>query len=217
MKSAFNGVGAGDLMMKDVTLAGQNLTHYHACAFFHSREEEYRVLGSFIKEGLDAGEKAMHITDPDLRDDHLARLEALGLSPAERERAGQLEVLGWNDVYLKEGRFDAETMLALIEEVVTTSMAQGFPRVRFMGHMEWALQEKPGVDEFIEYEARVNDILNRFEQPAVCIYDLSRFSGSQALDILRTHRFAIVDGELRENPYYVPPHQLLAGARGGHE
>src|SRR6266478_9045310 len=36
----------------------------HVCAFFHSPDEEYRVLLPFIKEGFERGEKAFHIVDP---------------------------------------------------------------------------------------------------------------------------------------------------------
>jgi hypothetical protein len=35
----------------------------HICAFFHSKEEEYRTLLDFIKEGLEQREKAVHIVD----------------------------------------------------------------------------------------------------------------------------------------------------------
>jgi hypothetical protein len=29
------------------------------------------------------------------------------------------------------------------------------------------------------------------------------------MDVLRTHPFTLVDGVLRENPYYVPPEKFL--------
>src|SRR4051794_3653503 len=38
--------------MEPVRLAGEVLSQtFHVCAFFHSREEEYRVLMPFIKDG----------------------------------------------------------------------------------------------------------------------------------------------------------------------
>jgi hypothetical protein len=43
----------------------------HVCAFFHTPDEEYRVLLPFIKEGFDRGERAFHIVDPALRAEHL--------------------------------------------------------------------------------------------------------------------------------------------------
>jgi hypothetical protein len=35
----------------------------HACAFFNSRAEEYRVLLPFIKETMDQGERSIFIPD----------------------------------------------------------------------------------------------------------------------------------------------------------
>ncbi len=43
----------------------------HICAFFHSPDEEYRVLLPFIREGIERGEKAFHIVNPVLVEDHL--------------------------------------------------------------------------------------------------------------------------------------------------
>ncbi|MDY7227676.1 MEDS domain-containing protein [Hyalangium rubrum] len=195
--------------MNDVTLAGSKLLHYHVAAFFRSRTEEYEVMRSYIKEGIDSGEKAVHICDPMLRHDHLQHLEQMGVHITDCTRTGQLEVLGWHDAYLKDGRFDADTMMALVEETIQTSHAEGFPRVRLLGHMEWASEGWPGAERLIEYEAQANYFLNRMKQPAVCIYDLNRFDGTTIMNVLRTHPYTIIDGLLRENPYYVPPEQLL--------
>jgi len=44
---------------------------------------------------------------------------------------------------------------------------------------------------------------------ALCNYDLSKFSASVAMDIMRTHPLVIIGGLLRENPFFVPPEQFL--------
>lgn len=194
--------------MGDVTVAGRKLHHFHIAAFFRSREEEYEVLGSYIREGIEAGEKAVHICDPNLKHDHLKHLERMGVPTHDCMRTGQLEVMGWNDAYLKDGRFDGDSMMALLEEAVLTSRAEGFSRVRMMGHMEWVFEGRPGVERVIDYESRVNHLLNQLQQPAICVYDLNRFSGSEVMDVLRAHPYAICDGVLRENPFYVPPEEL---------
>lgn len=105
--------------MKAAELAGTTLDrYYHACAFFHSRDEGYRVVSPFIKEGLDRGEKAIHITDPKLRTDHLQRLKASDIDVAGPERTGQLEVLTWQEAYLRDNRFDASAMLTQFDEIL---------------------------------------------------------------------------------------------------
>ena len=65
---------------QDIHLAGTTLhQHRHLCALFQSREERYRVLGPFVKEGIERGEKAYHVVDPAERVNHLHRLHAAGI------------------------------------------------------------------------------------------------------------------------------------------
>src|SRR5213594_4269255 len=133
--------------------------HRHVCAFFHGAEEEYRILLPFVKEGLARGEKAIHIVDPALRDDHLARLRGVGIGVEAAQARRQLEVLDWKDTYLRTGSFDRRAMTALVEDMLNRTRAEGFPRARIVGHMEWALQDGCDTAALVEYEARMNDVL----------------------------------------------------------
>ena len=139
----------------------------HVCAFFNSREEEYRVLMPFIKEGIDRGEKAFHITDPALKADHLQRIERAGIDVADTQRRGQLQVLVWQEAYLRQGHFDQDAMLALIEQVLQAGVKEGFPLTRLVAHMEWALEDRPGVNDLVEYETRLNYVLPKYNDPVV--------------------------------------------------
>jgi hypothetical protein len=83
------------------------------------------------------------------------------------ERKGQLEVRRWEDAYLREGHFDQNRMLALIEEVLQGGAAQGFRLTRLVANMEWALEDRPGVEDIVEYETRLNYVLPKYDD-AVC-------------------------------------------------
>ncbi|HEV2853472.1 MAG TPA: MEDS domain-containing protein [Thermoanaerobaculia bacterium] len=153
---------------KQVCLAGTVLDRSrHVCAFFNSKEEEYRVLLPFIKEGLGQGDKAFHIVSADHRPEHLRRLEQEGIDVAAAQQKNQLEVWRWEDAYLRDGHFDQNRMLALIEQVLNDGEAQGFPLTRLVANMEWALEDRPGVDDIVEYETRLNYILPKYDD-AVC-------------------------------------------------
>src|SRR5438105_12797716 len=69
----------------------------HICAFFNSIDEEHRVLRSFIKDGFGQGEKAFHIVDPELWEQHLKRLAEAGINVHEAMNTGQLEVRPWQE------------------------------------------------------------------------------------------------------------------------
>src|SRR5258705_5139465 len=99
---------------RPITFAGARLGRYrHVCAFFNTRDEEYRVFLPFIKEGLSHGEKAFHIVDPTLRRDHVERLAAAGVDVAAVEQRGQLELRTLQAPYLGGGPLHQSPQLAL--------------------------------------------------------------------------------------------------------
>ena len=151
-----------------IRLAGSVLgAKRHVCAFFHSADEEYRVLLPFIKEGFDRGEKAFHIVDPKLREDHLTRLRSAGIEVTAAEHSDRFELRNWADAYLRDGHFDQDRMLALVQEVLEGGRQQGYALTRLVAHMEWALEDFPGVDDLVEYETRLNYILPRYKDPVI--------------------------------------------------
>jgi hypothetical protein len=197
------------------TLAGRALQrHRHVCAFFHSKEEEYDVLLPFIREGFDHGHKAFHVVDPSHRAAHLDRLAAAGVDVAAAQSRGQLEVRRWEEAYLRDGRFDQDRMLALIEEVLTAGKREGYSLTRLVANMEWALEDRPGVADIVEYETRLNYVLPRYDDAVCCTYDLRRFGADVVINILRTHPMVIIDGLLQENPFFVPPDTMLRELHG---
>jgi MEDS: MEthanogen/methylotroph, DcmR Sensory domain len=201
---------------RSVRFAGGTLgRHRHICAFFNSIDEEHRVLRSFIKDGFDRGEKAFHIVDPELREEHLKRLADIDIDVDRAMGSGQLEVRLWQDCQFRGGRFDQDAMLALIEEVLQSGPAAGYPLTRFVGHMEWALRDKPSLDDlsFIEFETRVNYMLAKYDDPVICAYDLPKFNAKMIIDVIRTHPVVIIGGVLQENPFFVPPDQFLLEIR----
>jgi len=90
-------------------------------------------------------------------------------------------------MYVRDHRFDQDAMLASVENLIQSGAASGYTRTRLVGHhMDWL-----------------------FLDPVICNYDLSKFSASVAMDIMRTHPLVIIGGLLRENPSFVPPEQFL--------
>ncbi len=197
-----------------VQCAGGHLgQHRHICAFFNGIDEEHRVLRSFFKEGFERGDKAFHIVDPELREEHLRRLAEAGIEVDRAMSTGQLEIRRWQDAYLRDGRFDQDAMLALLEEVLQSGAAAGFPLTRFVSRVEAGLIDKAGVESWLEYETRVNYVVPKYDDPVICVYDLSKFSAAMVMDMLRTHPVLIVGEVLQENPFFVPPDQFLLEIR----
>jgi hypothetical protein len=160
------GGGAPNESDQPIPFAGSVLrAQRHVCAFFNSADEEYRVMLPFIKEGFERGEKAFHIVDPALRDDHVRRLESAGIDVETAQKSGQFELRSWFEAYLRDGHFDQDRMLALLQQILEDGRKQHFPLTRLVAHMEWALEDRPGVDDLLEYETRLNYLLPRYRDP----------------------------------------------------
>jgi CheY-like chemotaxis protein len=181
----------------------------HICGFFNGLDEQHRVLRSFIKEGFERGEKALHIMDPSLREDHLKRLTDAGIDVGQAIATGQLEVLRWQDAYLRDDRFDKDRMAAFFENLLQSKAVADHPRMRLVSRVEPSLLDKAGIEGWLEYETRINYVLSKYDDPVICAYDLSNFSANVVMDLLRVHPVVIVGGVLQENPFFVRPEQFL--------
>lgn len=197
-----------------ITLAGAHLGDArHVCAFFHSMDEQYAVTLPYIRDGLDRGDKAVHIVNPRLREEHQRRMGSFGIDTAAERQAGRLDVHDWEDTFFAAGEFDAERMIAQLEAVLAAGHEQGHPLTRFVAHAEWALDGRASVRQLLEFEARVNTMWPAGSDAVICCYDLSRFPGDIVIEALRTHPMVIIGGILQENPFFVPPDTFVRQLR----
>ncbi len=198
-----------------ISLAGSQLGELrHICAFFANDEEEYRVLLPFIREGLACGDKAVHVVNPEQRQEHLGRLADKGIDATTYVRSGQLQIHNNTDVYLRDGRFDQDRMLATFEEIAAAARAAGeFPSNRIVCRMDWAA-DPSRIEDVIEFESRVNDVWDRYDDTVICTYHLGKFRGDAIIDIMRTHPTVIIGGHLQQNPFFTRPNEFLREYRG---
>jgi len=197
-----------------IPFAGSQLDQTrHVCAFFNSNDEAYRVLLPFIKDGFECGDKAVHVVNPDQREDHLNRLTAAGIDTGTARQRGQLELRTNTEAYLRDGRFDPDQMLESFKQLASGNNNGGFPLSRIVCQMDWAVEGRSCVEGLVEFESRVNDVWRHHEDAVICVYDLAKFGGSTVMDILRTHPMVIIGGILQQNPFFVPPEEFLRELR----
>jgi hypothetical protein len=183
----------------------------HACAFFHSTAQEYSVLLPFAQDCADCGERCVQYVDPEQMQERLRRLAHAGINVGHGPAQGQVEVRTWEDAYVRDGRFAKDEMLVLIEE--TMRIGRSFGRTRLWANMGWSLKNLPGSDDLVEYESRLNPILENHNDVVICAYEHGKYSASFVMDILRTHPMILVGNELKINPLYVPTERFLDDLR----
>ena len=121
----------------------------------------------FIREGFDHGERPTTSSIGTPAGASPAVAGGAGIDTAAAEARGQLDIRAWEDAYLRDGHFSQNRMLALIEQVLQAGKTQGYPLTRLVANMEWALEDRPGVEDLVEYETRLNYVLPKYDD-AVC-------------------------------------------------
>lgn len=187
------------------TLHGAN----HICAFFDSSDQQYDIMLPFFSEGLTQHEQILAIADRANHPDHRKRAKAHGIEVEIEEASGSYKLADYEESYLRDQRFAAESMYDFVEQALIDAKAQGYRALRACGDMSWALSELEGTDQLIEYEARLNLLHEAHNHTLICAYDVNSFSGRTLLDVLSTHPLVILNGKLHENPYYQPPLSFL--------
>jgi hypothetical protein len=174
----------------------------HICAFFDSREEEYDILLPYLKQGVDAGEDVLNVLDAARLDDHRRRLGDGGIDP------DRVSMASAEETYLAGGRFDMDRMAGFVESTVAAAKANG-RRVRTVGWMSWLGENAPGSDRAVEYEARMNLLVPKYDCTFMCVYDLAQLGGPAVVDIISTHPWVILNGKIRKNEKYIAPEIYL--------
>jgi AcrR family transcriptional regulator len=186
-------------------LAGQELDHRHVCVLAEGSDDAFQLLLPFIAEGLQLGQRAVHVVDPDQADTYLVRLASHGIPDSGRDA---LDVRSWDGWYVRHGRFDGRAAFIELRHTLDAGRRLGYVQTRFIGDMGWATSGLPGVDDLIGYEARLEQLARSHWDVIVCVYDVRQHSRSRIADLLAVHGAAVINGELRR------PHALRErGAR----
>lgn len=201
-------------------LAGGKV-HGHVAVLADDIDASYDLLLPFIVEGLEQGDRAFHVIDPALWDEHLERVSAAGVDVPATTASGQLVVRTWSEGYLRGGSFDPETQPAFLRQVLDEGRSLGFPRTRYIGSTEWAVDDPDVMRNLLAYEAGVDALVGNQPDVLVCTYDLTRHSARAIADVLGAHSAAVVGGAMRTSvrPERASPRDrlLTAASRLFHE
>ena len=184
-------LGFGDLYAS----AGDHIGH-----FYQSNEEEKNVLVSFVKAGIEAGDKCVCLMGAGSKHHELrAALADAGIDVEHAVTSGQLT--------FDEGKSQPEELKQMLAEAIVDIPAK-FPLLRWVGVMSWALKKVPTTEKLMEWESHCNCV----EDPAaifLCQYELPMFLGNVVMDAMKTHPICIISGVIHRNPYYLRPEEYL--------
>jgi AcrR family transcriptional regulator len=168
----------------------------HLCGLFEGPDDAYARLLPVVVESLQRGERAVHIVDGALRDEHLDRLSSYGVDVSAALGSRQLDVRAWEDLYLRQEGFDPAATVAGLRDLLGEGRGLGFSSTQVIGYMDWAAGPPP-VATLVAYERDVDRALGNGSDTVICAYDVERHSPGVILDIIAAHPYALVQGTLR--------------------
>lgn len=181
----------------------------HLCEFYYSEEEVLSLLSRFLRLGLEREEKTLCIAHPSFLEFVRSILADKGVDVDQCGEEGRLDFLEAGKIYLQEGYFDPERVIAFLRDQVKRALDEGFAAMRVAGEMNWFLERISDNRKLVEYESKLNSFFPGNRCLGICLYDGRHFDSRLLLSVLATHPVIMVGGEIYENFFYIPPEEFL--------
>jgi PAS domain S-box-containing protein len=185
------GAGKQEARRAGIEILGDIPWGTHICVFYREKQDLIDILVPYFKAGLENNEFCIWITSEPLNTreaEESLRQTVNNLS--EYVEKGQIEILDHSQWYTKSGRFDADEVLQRWNEKYEKAVKRGFDGLRVTGNALWL--EKRDWIKITRYEAGVNDIIGDCRILAICAYPLNKCGTSEAIDVVCSHRFALI-------------------------
>ena len=180
----------------------------HVGWLYHTAAEHRQVLQSFLRQGVERGEKVIYLRDNCPPEAVLGYLGQDDMAVAGYLQRGQLSIQEAVQVYCPEGRFAPETMIQWLQTQTDQALAQGYVALRVTGEMTWACRKLTGTAPVLEYEARLDQCLSDWACLTLCQYDRRYFEAAWLLEILTAHPLLIIGTEIFSNLYHSPRREV---------
>ena len=145
--------------------------HDHMCWVFTSDDQHQKVVTSFLGTGVARGERVMFLGSSPGRSKRITcYLGAAGLAVDDLFATGQLVVGTAEDMYLRNGRFDARARVHGYEATVRDALSAGFAGFRVAAEVAWLLGCPSARRDWPGYEFRADLLAARLPFAALCAY-----------------------------------------------
>ena len=181
----------------------------HVCCIYETEEEHEALVTSFLRRGIERGEKVLYIADTHTAQDIQNYLREDGLKIEPYLETGQLSIRDSSDVYIRDGVFEPDAMIKLFRTETERALSEGYSALRVTGEMSWVLRGLPGSERLLEYENKLNTFFPGTRCLAICQYNRQHFNAALLLNVVIAHSTIVLGTEIHSNPFYIPPTELL--------
>ncbi len=138
----------------------------HVCSIYETAEDQLATAVAYVADGLRRRERCLYVADE--LDTFRRWLGAAGIDVESAERRTALLLRTKDQAHLDGGHFDYERMLAMLNQAVEDALNAGFAGLRTCGDMTWLLDEAPGSQQVVEYEAQLSQFFATVRALGLC-------------------------------------------------
>jgi signal transduction histidine kinase len=162
----------------------------HFCLFYETKVDLLDTLVSYCKAGLESQEFCLWVVAAPVTKEDAADALKQAVPHFDRYVADRsIEVVAARDWYLQDGTFDLERTIRGWNDTLARASSRGYAGVRVTGDTAWL--ERKDWQDFVEYEESLNESIANQRLAVLCTYPLAACAGSEILDVVRTHQFAV--------------------------
>ncbi len=183
--------------------------HDHICLIYENQRDQFAKVIPYIKIGFKRSERCKYIIDENTKSQVAEGMQKDGIDLTKALENKSLIFATKNETYLKGGKFDPDAFIDLLAKDAIDAKRDGFKSLRVAGEMTWTLGDEPGNDRLLEYEAKLNYFLPKYDISLICQYYKDKFPPTLIKDIIYTHPIVAYNGWVYKNFYYIPPQNFL--------
>lgn len=175
--------------------------HDHLCLLYQGETEILTPVIPFIQKGVALGERCVYLHSGEETLERVLKNALLG----QKHDIGALILLPAQEAWLKGGSFDPARVLHLLQALCAGAAGDGFKGTRIICDMGWAGQDPKRIGLLREFEQALNRFAAQNEVTLLCLYKREALPPEQMLELSKIHPHLVLDGQLCDNPFFIPP------------
>lgn len=165
-----------------ILLEGMSIDYgNHLCTVYETDTGIIKLSIPFLADGLRSGDKCFLIASNARQAIILQQLSMVYRDTDKAIKDHRLVVF--------DGLTDSEKLYKYFEDSFLSTTQNGDNYIRVLGDMAWAVEKGMNIDDLMSFEMKYNHSLCRkFPVVSLCQYDARSFSGTEILNVLKTHK-----------------------------
>lgn len=182
----------------------------HACLAFATTEEQARVVGAFVADGLATNERVVYFDSA--RSSEIPGLRThYGVNPRPYLASGQLRMIPTQDTCMTGQSYDPHRMIAIANSEVRRADRDGLRTVRFSGDLSWVLRASSDPRTLLAGENETDATISPSTMAMMlCQYDQRQCTPDEIFRLRACHEVLVEanpvfkDGVLTISPTFQP-------------